>query len=227
MKLNVIKVHKLAGKIPTGIYPVKGQIFVTIKGSSDLYSIDTKKETEQKIVNTGSAQPVGMSYYSNEIYYINQESRSIYKVKAKGGKPVEVINLKKLDLTETHPVLGMKEAEITDLDVRGKVAYCTVVAGYSSCVYEIDLEKREINKFFFTKGGEPRGIAQNPKTKNIYVADSAEGYLTEYDERGNPTGKSVKLPTNTPYGLAIDEKINFYVGTSDSDEIIEFKIEGV
>ncbi len=224
MKISELKRYKTQG-VPAGVFAAGGQLFMLPSGSTSLYSIEPKTSQSTEVFEAGATRPAGLAEYDGEVYFLDKATNCIVKSPIGTYAPKQVLDLNALDVSKTHPALHSDSAEVTDVAARGKALFITVSAGYSSGVYEIDMDKGEVNRFFFAFGPEPTGIAQDAKTKCLFVTDASAGYIAEFTPEGVRMGEPVKLPTRAPYGLAIDERGHFFVGAQDTAEVIEFTVQ--
>lgn len=208
---------------PLGLYADKGRVFFSAEDSSRLFSVDEKTGTKEEIYDTEMKNSV-VTRYGEDVFFLDPMTRTVFK-QMEDGKKEKFLDLNSLDLSMTHPALASKDAEVTDIFVRGNILYCVVKAGFGSGVYEINTKKGAVVRFFHSNGPEPMGVAWDEKSKKIYVADASQGYLVEFTAKGKHDGNAAKLPTNAPHGLAIDEEENFFVGARDTGEVVKFRIE--
>jgi|GEM_PF-3147417 len=224
--MNIVELERLkVDDMPTGVCSEDGELAFSTAEHTQLYSLarDTQETTESFDVKTFN--PVGLSRYGNEVYYLDAGSKTVYKTAADRYAPEKVLDLNTLDLSGSHPALQARDTQVTDLFVAGKTLLCSVEAGYGSGVYEINLETKKVERFFFSNGPQPHGVAQDRETHKIYVADAGQGYLVEFSPEGKLTGETAKLPTDRPYGLDVDAEGNFYVGAQDTREVVRFRVK--
>lgn len=225
MKLILKKTLDLS-RCPDALVAMNGSIWIAGGKSGKLqrYSVKSTTGIQEDSVLSGIAHiDGGITKRGDKILAATAKERILSSIDLVSGEQREILDLKTLHGGNNTGGIRAKNSSVTDITWHGNTLWLAVEAGYSSCIIEIDVDKKKIVRDFWSPGPMPRGLEFDNDGQRLWVLEGRKNSLVDLDKNGKWLGQEEKLPLPAVRHLSIDSDNNIW--TADAKNARVYCIE--
>ncbi len=212
-----------------GLAWVKGTIWVASARAGRLFeqtavavgAYETHRDLASPVQNPG-----GMAWDGEKFLVADRLAKVVFRVHPDTGVAEPVLDLLELRQGEGPEVFRAPSSQVSDLAWGHGHLWVACQAGYSSSVYRIDIDAKQVIQHFWAPGPKPVGLSFDSQEEFLWTADASNREFREFTSQGEWTEAQVASPVARPYGLALDDEDSFWTSDEETGQICQIKREG-
>ncbi len=226
MTLKLKKTVSLSEK-PKALIKRGGDVWYAGGESGKLKRLEvgTREEKEESVLPDFSRADGGMTQRDNQILTATASDRLLFATDIETKERRQLLDFKTLEGGVRAAGIRAKNSEISDIAWNDDTLWVAVSAGYSSCIVQIDVEKKKIVKDFWSPGPKPFGLDFDSDNR-LWVLEGRMNGLVSGNKNGEWQGEGDRLPLPAVRYLSIDASDNFWTTDATTSQIFCVRKEG-
>jgi hypothetical protein len=167
-----------------------------------------------------------LAWDGSNLLVADRSTRRVFRVELATGRESLAMDPATLAFASYDPALKLVDAVIGDIAWHNGLLIVAVQAGYSSAIYSIDLQKKQIVSHRLAPGPKPTGVEFDPADGSLYVIDSRNRELRRFATDGKMATAELAAELVEPRGLTIDAERGFWTTDWSAGELLRFQVEG-
>lgn len=167
----------------------------------------------------------GAAWDGEHLLVADSENGRVVSVDPETGSSEKVFDTKELDFGKFERALVAGNSHITDVAWGRGVLWVACEAGYSSSIYQVDLDAKRVVGHFWSPGPNPTGLSLDPEEKRLWVIDGRKMQLVALDTNGEWLKISLPIPVPRVKHLVIDKHGNFWMTDSEAKTVHRLRME--
>lgn len=159
----------------------------------------------------------GITTDGKTLFVADGLQKAVYSIDLNTKQTRMLFDMRELKDGNRDSVINAKATKISDMEIYNGEMWITCSAGYSSCIYRIDMESRKIVKVISARGPEPESISLDAPAGYMRVLDSSNREISSFSFKGEWTGQFSRVPVDNPACFSIDTDGNPIVVSRSSE----------
>jgi len=219
---KVISSFRSLGPSPQGLAWVKGGLWIADGETSELCWMSEKGAVLSKFLSPCKS-PRGLTWDGRDLLVLDGSTKIVHRIRIQDGYGILALDLTKTKTREETPLLPRKDTSATGIAFGKGSLWVSLVAGYSSSIYRINLTEQSVEERFWAHGPEPRGMFYDEKGGYLWVVDSSNREIRRLTLSGKLADVKIPTPEKSPTGLTLDEEGNLWIADSATRMIYKIK----
>lgn len=213
---------------PDGLVITGNSVWISGGKNGKLERYKKSKSPEvmaDKSISEISGADGGITRRGNIFYAATAKERILSRIDPATGLKEDILDLKTLRGGNYSGGIRARNSIVNDLAWHADTLWVAVEAGYSSCILQIDVDKKKILQGFWSPGPKPMGLDFDVDGKRLWVVEGRSNSLVDLDTKGKWLGTEEKIPISAVRSLSIDHNNNFWTADAHDARIYCIKKE--
>ncbi len=172
-----------------------------------------------------TTREAALSWDGKNLLAADRSSRKIFQVDPSSGKETPVMEPDSLSFGDFDTALLTPDAIIGDTAWYNGLLYLAVQAGYSSAIYGIDLENKQVVSHRRAPGPKPSGLDFNPKDGSMYIIDNRNRELRKFATTGKEDVADIPDEWIEPRGLSFESERRLWSTDWSTGDVLRIRME--
>jgi sugar lactone lactonase YvrE len=171
-------------------------------------------------------EDAALTWDGNHLLVADRLQRKVFRVDPVSGQETLVMDPDTLAFGEHDTALRVVDTLIGDIAWYGGIVYIAVQAGYSSAIYGIDLEAKQVVSYRRAPGPKPWGLDFDPGDGSLYTVDNRNRELRRFSNDGEVDVAELPSEWVEPRGLSFDQDHGLWSADWSTGDMLRLRVEG-